>query len=53
LRNTDIVAPFVIDCPVNRKIFETWVEKALAPTLRVGDMVVMDNLASHKGPRAL
>ncbi len=51
LRNSGIVAPFVIDCPVNRVIFETWVEQALVPVLRLGDIVVMDNLASHKGPR--
>ena len=44
-------APFVIDCPVDRAIFETWVEKVLVPDLRAGDIVVMDNLASHKGPR--
>ena len=51
LRNRGIIAPFVIDCPVNRDIFETWVEKVLTPDLRAGDIVVMDNLASHKGPR--
>jgi transposase len=51
LRNSGIVAPFVIDRPVNRAIFETWVEKVLVPDLRSGDIVVMDNLASHKGPR--
>lgn len=51
LRNRGIVAPFVIDCPLNRAVFETWVERLLVPTLRAGDVVVMDNLASHKGPR--
>lgn len=51
LRNSGIVAPFAIDCPVNRDIFETWVEKVLVPDLRPGDIVVMDNLSSHKGPR--
>lgn len=51
LRNSGIVAPFVIDCPVNRDIFETWVEKVLVPDLRPGDIVIMDNLSSHKGPR--
>ena len=45
-----IVAPFVIDCPVNRDIFETWVERVLVPALRPGDTVIMDNLSSHKGP---
>ena len=50
LRNSGIVAPFVIDCPINRDIFETWVERILVPELRVGDIVVMDNLTSHKAP---
>lgn len=51
LRNSGIVAPFVIDCPVNRDVFEAWVEHVLVPDLRVGDIVIMDNLSSHKGPR--
>ena len=51
LRNSAIVAPFVIDCAVDRDVFETWVEHVLVPELRVGDVVVMDNLSSHKGPR--
>jgi transposase len=45
------IAPFVIDRPVNRIIFETHVEKVLLPELRPGDIIVMDNLSSHKGPR--
>lgn len=45
------IAPFVIDRPVNRIIFETYVEKVLLPELRPGDVIVMDNLSSHKGPR--
>jgi transposase len=51
LRNTGTVAPFVIGCPVNREVFEVYVEKVLVPELRSGDIVVMDNLSSHKGPR--
>nr|WP_152982812.1 IS630 family transposase [Acidiphilium sp. JA12-A1] len=51
LRNSGIVAPFVIDCPVNRMVFEAWIEQGLVPILRPGDIVVMDNLSSHKGPR--
>ena len=50
MRNSGVVAPFVIDSPVNRVIFETWVEQALVPELRPGDIVVLDNLSSHKGP---
>lgn len=45
------IAPFVIDRPVNRPSFEAYVEKVLLPELRPGDVVVMDNLSSHKGPR--
>jgi transposase len=51
LRNSGIIAPFVIDCPVNREVFETWVAKVLVPELGPGDVVVMNNLSSHKGPR--
>ena len=51
LRSSGIVAPFVIDCAVDRDVFETWVEYVLIPDLCVGDIVVMDNLSSHKGPR--
>ncbi len=52
LRSSGIVAPFVIDCAVDRDVFETWLEQVLIPELRAGDTVVMDNLSSHKGPRA-
>ena len=46
-----IIAPLVLDGPINRDAFETYVEKVLVPELRPGDIVVMDNLSSHKGPR--
>ena len=46
-----LVAPFVLDGPINRVACETYVEKVLVPDLRTGDVVVMDNLSSHKGPR--
>ena len=45
-----MIAPFVLDRPINRVAFETYVEKVLVPELRPGDIVVMDNLSSHKGP---
>jgi transposase len=51
LRLTGLVAPFVLDGPINRDAFEVYVEKVLVPELRPGDVVVMDNLSSHKGPR--
>ena len=47
-----MIAPFVLSGPINRDAFETYVEKVLVPELRQGDIVVMDNLSSHKGARA-
>ena len=49
LRHDGITAPFVIDRPINGLIFRTYVERVLAPTLRPGDVVILDNLGSHKG----
>ena len=40
-----------VDGPVNTDVFETFIEKVLCPTLGPGDIVVMDNLSSHKGAR--
>ncbi len=37
---------------MNRQIFDNWVETQLAPTLRHGDVVILDNLSSHKSPKA-
>jgi transposase len=45
------IAPFVLDGPINRVAFETYVEKVLVPELREGDTVIMDNLPGHKGPK--
>lgn len=52
LRCDGLTAPFVIDRPMNRQIFETYVETQLAPTLNKGDVVILDNLAAHKSPKA-
>jgi len=41
----------VVDGAVNRDIFESFVENVLVPELRPGDIVILDNLSSHKGPR--
>lgn len=41
----------VVDGAVNRDVFEAFVEQVLAPQLRPGDIVVMDNLSSHKSAR--
>lgn len=45
-----MVAPFVLGGPINRIAFETYVEKVLVPELRPGDIIVRNNLSSHKGP---
>jgi len=50
LRCDRIDAPWVLDGPINGKAFQTYVEQVLVPTLRHGDVVIMDNLGSHKGP---
>lgn len=50
LRHDGIVAPWVIEGPINGESFRTYVEHVLVPELRVGDIVVMDNLGSHKAP---
>ena len=51
LRLEGLVAPFVFDGPINAVTFEAYVEQFLAPELRSGDIVVMDNLSSHKRPK--
>lgn len=42
------VAPMLLDGPMDGECFLAWVEQMLAPTLRPGDLVVMDNLPAHK-----
>ena len=48
LRHDAITAPFVLDGPINGEAFLAYVEQILVPTLKPGDVVVMDNLGSHK-----
>jgi transposase len=48
LRCDGIVAPCVFDRPINAISFLAWVIQFLVPTLRPGDVVIMDNLSSHK-----
>lgn len=43
-----LVAPLVLDGPINGAAFVAWVNQFLVPALRTGDIVVMDNLSSHK-----
>jgi transposase len=49
LRCDHIAAPCVIDGPINGQSFRAYVEQFLVPALRPGDIVIMDNLGSHKG----
>jgi transposase len=52
LRHDGLSAPWVIDAPMNRHLFEVYVETQLAPTLKPGDIVVLDNLPAHKSEKA-
>ena len=49
LRHDRIDAPCLFDGPINGPRFQAYVEQALVPTLKPGDVVVLDNLGSHKG----
>jgi transposase len=49
LRHDRIEAPWVLDGPIDGESFTIYVEKVLLPTLNPGDIVIMDNLGSHKG----
>lgn len=49
LRYDRIEAPWLLEGPIDGESFAIYVEKVLLPTLRPGDIVVMDNLGSHKG----
>jgi transposase len=44
-----MVAPMVLDGPINRDAFLAYVEQFLVPALKSGDIVIMDNLPAHKG----
>ena len=50
LRATALTAPCVIDGPMNGNAFLAYVEQVLAPSLKPGDIVVLDNLSAHKVP---
>ena len=49
LRHDRIAAPCVVDGPIDGESFLAYVEQCLAPTLKSGEIVIMDNLGSHKG----
>jgi len=48
LRHDRIIAPLVLDGPMNGEAFVSWVEQFLVPELKPGDIVIMDNLPAHK-----
>lgn len=48
LREQGLTAPMVLDCAMNGKSFLAYVQQVLTPTLQRGDLVVLDNLSSHK-----
>ena len=50
LRCGALTAPWVIDAPMDRTIFETYVRTQLVPALQEGDIVILDNLPAHKSP---
>lgn len=52
LRHDRLDAPWVMPGAINAELFATYVETQLAPTLSPGDVVILDNLSSHKTPRA-
>ncbi len=52
LRCHSLTAPWIVNAPMNRQIFEAYVETQLAPTLSPGDVVILDNVAFHKSQRA-
>ena len=51
LRLLGLTAPMVLDGPVNGVWFQAYVDQVLVPTLSPRDVVIMDNLGSHKGPQ--
>ena len=52
MRHDRLDAPWVIGGAINREFFDLYIETQLAPTLHQGDVVILDNLATHKSPRA-
>jgi len=49
LRLDGIAAPCLFDGPINGEVFLAWVRQVLVPTLRPGEIVILDNLGSHRG----
>lgn len=53
MRSTGFVAPLCVEGAINGEIFSAWVEQHLVKTLQPGDVVVLDNLSSHKNARVV
>ena len=51
LRHDGLTAPMVLDGPINGEWFLAYVEQVLCPTLKPGDIVVVDNLGSHRNAK--
>jgi transposase len=49
LRLSGMMAPMGLDGPINRDAFQAYIDQVLVPELKPGDIVIMDNLSSHKG----
>ncbi len=49
LRHDQLTAPWLLDGPMDRAAFLTYIQECLAPTLQPGDLVIVDNLSAHKG----
>jgi transposase len=52
LRHDGLTAPWIIHGAMNRNAFNTYIETQLVPTLRPGDVVILDNLSVHKSAKA-
>lgn len=52
LRCHGMIAPWIVDAPMNGRRFETWMETQLTPELKAGDVVILDNVGFHKSERA-
>lgn len=52
LTSDELIAPWVIEGAMNRTAFDTYIETQLAPLLNPGTVVILDNLSTHKSPRA-
>ena len=48
----ELSAPWIIDGPITRSVFDIYIETQLAPTLAKGDVVILDNLPAHKSEKA-